>query len=105
MQHSWSPDADGGEGGSQRDPGESMELTLVDACSRPLASRRGSRCLDWWQAPDLLELAAIRAQVARFDAACARIAAEIQCEERREQKRRERHQRASPAVRNGALGP
>jgi len=64
---------------------------------------RGSRCLDWWQAPDLLELAAIRAQVARFDAACERIAAEIQREERREQKRRERATTA-PAAGSGALG-
>ena len=50
---------------------------------------RGSRCLDWWEVPDLLELAAIRAQVARFDVVCERIAAEIQREETVERRQRE----------------
>jgi hypothetical protein len=50
---------------------------------------RGGRCLDFWQVPDVLELAAIRLQVATSDAVTARIARELQREQRREAKQRE----------------
>jgi hypothetical protein len=51
---------------------------------------RGGRCLDFWQVPDVLEQAAIRARVASFDEAVAAVAAELQREQRRERRRRER---------------
>jgi hypothetical protein len=51
---------------------------------------RGARCRDFWQVPDVLELAAIRAYVAAFDARVGAMAVELQREERRERRRPER---------------
>ena len=51
---------------------------------------RGSRCVDWWNAPDLNELADIRQLVAAFDMRTVVIAAELQREERQARKQRER---------------
>ena len=53
-------------------------------------SVRGSRCVDPWDVSDLHELAAIRAQVAAFDAQTAAIALAVQRDERRDRRRRAR---------------